>query len=130
MKITREEAKRKFGRRLHAQLKIKGWSQSDLSRYVSESCKEKPLSRQNVSFYVRGVSLPGIVHLEAIARVFGLSPNVLLPSRGQRQILREKKSVRIIQLDNGRAWLQIEHETSWNTAVRVIKLLKQKNSDN
>lgn len=73
--------KQAFARKLYQLNLKKGWNQSDLAREASNAAERGVLvSRDNVSTYMRGSSLPSEPKLKALAAALGVEPVDLVPT--------------------------------------------------
>jgi transcriptional regulator with XRE-family HTH domain len=76
-----EAIRRLFARRVQEQLNKRGWTQSELARRMAVKLPESRVGRDNVSKYVRSQVLPLPPMLQAMADVFEVTPEFLLPAR-------------------------------------------------
>lgn len=118
-----------FARRLQQALVARGWSQSDLARRVRDHMPEGDgrVGRDNISRYIRGVSLPRPTHLAALCRALGMRPEELLPAEGRPTGGVIGMEVR--ETADGNVWLRVNQATDWDTALEVQRLLKGKRAD-
>ncbi|ORE89955.1 hypothetical protein ATO13_23821 [Stappia sp. 22II-S9-Z10] len=116
-----------FAKRLNEAMVSKGWSQSDLARQASRFLADgKTFHRDNISKYVRAISAPGPVHLSAMARALGMQPNDLLSDTNVPSIQSSQSIVVQGDVDGeGLAWLKIDRPVSWETAMEVMRLLRE-----
>lgn len=119
-----------FASRLAARMHAKGWNQSDLARACAKHIPPiKPgqrqaisLDRDMVSRYVRGLSVPGDVRLDILAKALECSREDLMPhgqgsGRGTAFSMRDAGA--------GRVSLQINRTMSLLTATKIIALLAE-----
>ncbi|AUQ95998.1 helix-turn-helix protein [Phaeobacter inhibens] len=113
--------KHEFGRRLYNFMLRKGWSQSELARRAD-------VKRDSVSTYVRGVSLPGPLNLEKLAKALDVDTAELLPNHIEAAIDEDAPSLELkISSSNSQlAWLRVNRLVSTSAAMKVVEIL---NSD-
>lgn len=114
--------KQEFGKRLYALMLGKGWTQSELAR-------RSGVSRDNVSTYIRGVSLPTPLKLQALADAFELPPEELLPNLKEHAIDHDNPSFEMKASVSapGQVWLRVNRLVSMSTAVKIAELLENDN---
>lgn len=120
----KDAVKAEFARRLQAAMIRKGWNQSELARRAGEYMTEGTFGRDNVSLYIRGVVMPGPVHLHALSRALSVRPDELLPSRGAPSADDRVPPLDIRDAGDGKAWLRVNMAVAWPVALEVMKLLK------
>lgn len=108
-----EAVKTEFARRVQAAMVNKGWNQSELARRASLHMPDKKFGRDNVSNYIRGTSMPGPTHLNALARALGM------PSADDKAPPLDVKD-----LTDGRAWLRVNQAVDWQVAMQIVALLR------
>lgn len=108
--------KQAFGRRLDKLRMAKGWRQSELARRAG-------LSRDQISTYIRGTSLPSRDSLEKLAQVFNCSPDDLWPT-GDTGV--NDKAFEMSQSPGfpGYAWVKVNQRVKASTALAIAKLLQ------
>jgi transcriptional regulator with XRE-family HTH domain len=128
-----------FARRLKAAMDERGWTANETARRVREALGEgAKFTPANISHYRQGRSLPRPRYLEALSRAFGVNKDELLteasPARdGNRQ--QHTPSSAPIELPDGspsfhiedrggNAWLQINQQLPWPTAIKILEVLK------
>lgn len=121
-----EEVKAEFARRLNAFMVRKGWNQSELARRAEGYSPGKRFGRDNVSVYIRGMVLPGPLHLNALAQALGVEPSDLLPTRGVPQAGDKNPTFDMRDLGDGRVWLRVNQAIEWDVAMEIMKLLKDR----
>jgi len=119
-----EDVRAEFARRLSAYLDERGWNQSELSRRASERLQDGEVSRDNISSYVRGKSLPGPRFLGAICRALGVKAEDLIPKRMTRQVDSRNAKVEFRAVGDGKAWLRVNQAVSWDTGTKILQLLQ------
>ena len=117
-----------FAARLKDEIAKRNWNQSDLARNASKQLPSgEELSRDNISNYMRGRALPSPGFLLAIAKALGMTPEQLLPERGQTP----PRDVGVLPITDvrdaggGRAFLRVNKSVSWNAAVRILEILNE-----
>lgn len=124
----RDAALLAFGQRLQSLMDKKGWNQSETARALSNH-RGSLVQRDTVSKYVRGQSFPSSPNLAAIAAVFGVERNWLMPTRGMSSNASALNTVGAQESGNGKAWLRVNQEVDWATAIKVLELLKKKEDE-
>lgn len=119
--------KSEFGRVLQAKLVEKNWNQSDLAREAAKHMPSKEFQRDNVSQYVRGLSLPGTVRLNAMAKALGCKPADLLPVRATENIDSKAPPLDARWLGDGNVWLRVNQAVPESIALSVLGLLRGDN---
>lgn len=114
--------KQEFGRRLYRLMIAKGWNQSELARQAG-------ITRDSVSTYVRGVSLPEPLNLSKLASALGVTTTELLPNAVESAIDEDVPSLelKISSSNSMLAWLRVNRLVTTSTAMKVVELL---NADN
>ena len=121
----KDAVKVEFARRLQALMLAKGWRQSDLAREASRHLpKGKTFGRDSVSLYIRGMSLPGPLHLEALCKALGTRPEELLPTRGVPSAGEAIPALDVREMSDGNVWLRVNQMMPWPTAIKVMEILK------
>lgn len=118
-----EAVKAEFGRRLQSAMTARGWTQSDLARKAD-------IGRDSVSVYVRGRSLPGPLHLAALARALRIPSDDLMPGVAERTSARvwsahgvQGSPLEFRLLDDGRAWLRFSMSLSLSQVTRILAII-------
>lgn len=119
----KDAVKVEFAKRLQNAIIDKGWSQSDLARRASKHMPEgKSIGRDLVSNWIRGLSLPRPHHLKALAKALGMDQKELLPS--SPSVGAAAPSFDIRQIEDGLVWLRINQATDYETALKIMGLLR------
>lgn len=114
-----------FGRRLQKHMVMKGWNQAELARRASDHMPgETQMSRDNISKYMNGVSMPSPMRLQAFAKTFNVSPNELLPSRGIVQVAEKMPAFDMRDIGDGNVWLRVNQSIEWPKALKIMGILK------
>lgn len=121
----KDAVKAEFARRLQQSMVKKGWNQSELARRAAEYTNDGVFGRDNVSLYIRGLVLPGPVHLHALSKALSVKPDELLPTRGAPSADERVPPLDVRDAGNGQAWLRVNMAVSWAVALEVMKLLKE-----
>jgi len=113
----REAIRREFGKRLQAAMLDKGWNQSELARHSG-------FGRDNISAYIRGVSIPGPIHLHAMANALNVKSDDLLPNKGMPSVDTVVPALDVAEIGEGMAWLRVNQAVDWDAALKIMALLK------
>lgn len=110
--------KHDFARRLYTLMHQKGWHQSELARQAG-------IPRDSVSVYIRGVSMPTPLKLQALAKALDLKPEELLPNNALNAMAEDQPSfeMRISPGSSKVAWLRFDCAVSVRTASKIVELL-------
>src|SRR5262245_14460748 len=121
----KETALAEFARRVQAAMVERGWNQSELARRCTEfMAAGKEMSRDTISKYINGVTLPGPDRLAALARALGKKPSELLPTRGRPSGARSSGRT-ASDAGDGRAWLSVNEVVTWDKALKVMAILNE-----
>jgi transcriptional regulator with XRE-family HTH domain len=141
---TRDELRRQFAERLRAAIERKGWSQA---RTINEARrfleKGEKLGAAHLSHYVHGRVIPGMTYLLALSRALDVSVQDLLggsdmwlvDKSARQEPARElpraadlaeahHSTTQVRDADQGEAWLTINESVPWETALKILELLK------
>lgn len=120
-----EELHAEFAKRLQHFMGEKGWNQSETARRAAEHMPgKKSFGRDNISCYVRGVSIPRSEHLHALAKALGVKPADLVPAPMTKSVESKAPALDLRDVGAGKVWLRVNTEVPWETAVEVMKLVK------
>ena len=123
-----KDVKKEFARRIQKAMTDKGWNQAELARMASKyTVDKKEVGRFSISNYVRGHSIPRPDQLIALAQALGVKPGDLLPTRGVPGVDPPPPPSDLKDLGHGRVWLRVNQETSWDTALKILSMLKVEN---
>lgn len=119
--IAADAALRAFQLRLLAAMGEKGWSQSDLARACG-------FGRSNISSALRERNpvTPRPTTVATIARALGVDKEMLFPTR-QRILTgtdRRTSTIEVKRRPDGHAHLHVDQVVTWDTALKVMELLK------
>lgn len=119
--LTRAE----FGQRLSRAMLNKGWRQSELAR-------QSGLSRDSVSTYILGKTLPSQINLKKLADALGLTEEVLLPNHTEFAIAEDPPSFEMKASINDPKlmWVRVNRLVSMTTAVAIANLLNDEDAVN
>jgi transcriptional regulator with XRE-family HTH domain len=122
-------SKQEFGRRVYQAIMKKGWSQSDAAREASKR-GEPAVTRDDISRYVRGISLPTEGKLKKLAHVLDMTPEELLPNFVASAIDDDHPAfeMKVSPSNPGIAWLRVNRLVFTKTAVAVATLLENDNA--
>jgi transcriptional regulator with XRE-family HTH domain len=140
---AQSELRRRFSEQLRSAILRKGWSQA---RTVEEARRflaaHERLGPAHLSLYVNGRALPQVSYLRALSSALDVSEEELLGGRSGRVIeptqrvpvhsqsaregSRSENSTSSAQVRdaNGAAWLEINEQVPWETALEILRLLK------
>lgn len=123
-RIPREAAKREFARKLESARIAAGLNQSELARRAAQHMPDGKFGRDNVSGYLRGMALPGAVHLNALAKALHVKPEELLENRPTLSAVDRAPPIDVRDYDGNNAWLKINQAVPWPIALKVMQLIK------
>lgn len=111
--------KEQFGRRLYNLMISKGWRQSELARRAG-------LTRDAISTYVNGRSLPSPQNAKKLADALEVPVENLLPNIVEGAISQGRADFefKTIASDPTRAWIKIDRSVSLATAVKIAELIQ------
>ena len=125
-----DERKRIFAKNLWDALTEKGWNQSEFARQATlfmpidkKTGKPKEFTRDQVSKYVRGKTLPYNESLHAMCKALNMEPGELIPGGGS-PVVEGQKSIEIDEMGNGTVWLRVNQPVPWPVAIEVMRLVK------
>lgn len=121
-KMTLEQTRTLFATKLENLRADRGWTQTELARRASQF-SEKPITRDRISKYSLGHSLPGKPHLAAISKALGVEQDDLLPSRVVRNS--SAHPLRATLLEDGMAQLNINMMVPWELAVKIVAMIRE-----
>jgi transcriptional regulator with XRE-family HTH domain len=132
---THDELRRQFAERLRAAIERKGWSQAQTLREARRFLEAgEKLASAHLSHYVHGRVIPGMTYLLALSRALEVSVQDLLGGSGLRLVDKSvasqqreadaHHSAQVRDADQGEAWLTIDERVPWQTAVKILELLK------
>ena len=123
-----DAAKLAFAQRLQSLMDKKGWNQAETARALSTQ-RGSVVQRDTISKYVNGTSFPSAPNLAAIADLFGVERSWLVPTRGLRANADAANTAGVQDSGSGKAWLRVNQEVDWATAIKVLDLLKNKEDE-
>lgn len=121
--LTMEQQRVQFATKLENMRADRGWTQTELARRASVHT-DKEITRDRISKYAGGKSLPGRPHLVAIAKALNVAPEELLPTRASRVALANSPLQATLRSD-GMAQLNINMAVPWDTAVEILKMIRE-----
>lgn len=88
--------------------------------------------RDAAARYYKGGSLPGSVHLTAMAKALGVDPSdlvpnafpVVLPRAAATAATAEGDGTTVSDAGGGMAWLRVNTKVDWPTALKIMEMLK------
>lgn len=118
--------KQEFARRIYRLMLKKGWSQSQLAREASKG-GDPQVTRDDVSRYIRGVSLPIEGKLLKLAKVFGVDATDILPNYTATAMDREHPAfeMKVSPANAGVAWLRVNRLVKTSTATAIAAMLEK-----
>lgn len=119
----RDTVRAEFARRLQRKMAEHGINQSELARRAAKFIPDGKFGRDNVSNYVRGISLPRPIHLATIAKVFDCSPDDLLPCHGVARADDIAPPFDMRDAGDGHAWIRVNQALPWPVALEIARLL-------
>lgn len=121
----KDVVKTEFARRLRAAITAKGWTFAETAREATKHMPDKRhFGRDAISTYINFKNLPGPVHLSALAKALGKTPEGLLPSSGISFGPADKPPLDVRDLNDGHAWLIVNQRVSWDRLIKILELLK------
>lgn len=105
----------------------KQFDQTELARRAAQFMPRKVFGRDNVSKYLKGVTLPTPLYLSALARALGVQPEELLPSTTIRLATNMEDNPRLAlrAIDENTAFLRINQEVPMAVALEILTLLRR-----
>ena len=142
--LNREPRKLEFARRLRALMDSKGIGPSELARQAKALLPAgNKFQAANVRQYIGGLSIPKAEYLEALCSALGVSATDVVPvdtnnssrrrvapwsvalSAGVADIsVGHVHQLTARDLGDGRLWLSFSESVSWDTALKVLALLR------
>ena len=127
-----------FAQRLWLAIKRSGLTYKETARRAQEHLPPgMRISDVSVWSYAKGRSLPRrMTHIEALSKVLGLDAQDLLATEegADRQAAPERPAaaappdftpqIHVEDLGNGRAFLRLQQELPWATALAILRLVK------
>lgn len=107
-----------FGRKLYRLMLAKGWNQSETARRAG-------LARDKISVYVRGKAFPTPANAKALADLFDMRVEELLPDMAEAAIDSDNPSfeMKVSPGAPNTAWLRVNRLVTMATAVKIAELL-------
>ncbi|HEY8382521.1 MAG TPA: helix-turn-helix transcriptional regulator [Microvirga sp.] len=120
-----------FAELLAAAIEQKGWSQAETAREVTRHLPEgEHFSPVNLHHYLQGRSLPRAKYREALAKALDLDapPRIVRARRRRRASPAAEEpnpTIRLQDMQDGQARLQLDQVVPWTVALRVLEILQQ-----
>jgi transcriptional regulator with XRE-family HTH domain len=126
---VRDQIKVEFGRRVYRLMINKGWNQSELARQAD-------IARDDVSRYIRGVSIPTELKLVSLAKALDTTAAELLPGAAHGGSMATRPdttplvafSMQTSPDDPAIAWLTVNRFVKIQTGLEIAKLLQNDNT--
>lgn len=112
-----------FARRLQHLMTERGFNQSELARRAAEHTSNGRFGRDNISNYIRGVSLPSPIHMRALVMALGCQSSELMPTRGMPKVDDRLPSFDMRKIGDSAAWIRMNREVSWQAALEIARLI-------
>jgi transcriptional regulator with XRE-family HTH domain len=129
---------RAFAQRVRSLMEEQGLSVAELTRRMEQELSGEKFNPVNLSHYKAGRSMPRPRYLSALSRAFGVEPKELLPPGESQEPIESENdggghnagpAVRIEDLSDGQAWLQINQKLPWPLVLRILDALKGEQDD-
>lgn len=113
-------SKLEFARRLYRLMLERGWNQSELAR-------NSGLTRDAISTYMTGKSLPTNQSVIQLAQALGVEPIEILPNIVENAIEQDIPSLelRVSNNEPGKAWLRINRLVTMPAATAIVDILNK-----
>jgi len=117
--IPKHLAKDEFARRLLQLMRRRGWRQAEFARQAG-------LTRNAISVYLRGDSLPNPDSLQKLAAALGMKAEELLPNYKEAAIERDNPELefRVSPAEPKTAWLRINRAMPTSLAIKIMGLIE------
>jgi len=124
--VNSAPVRREFARLLKVERLRRGYTQYRLAREAAKFTANKRFGRDLIGSYERMITLPGDVHLCAIAKALGKEPKDLLwplltTINGHNKD--SATTLELTDLGDGRASIRIAAEVSWKVARKLADLI-------
>lgn len=118
--VPKHLSRQEFGRRLYQLMLAKGWHQSELARQAG-------ITRDAVSTYINGRSLPTPTSLAGLARAFGIASEELLPNVMEAAIDEDNPAFEMKAAAGapGKSWIRVNRLVTTATAIKIADLLER-----
>jgi len=121
----KDAAALEFGRRLQKAMVEKGWNQAELGRRaLVHMPKGKSMSRDAISKYINGLTMPNPMRLAALSAALGMDQKDLMPMRQLTASADRMAPLDVRDMGDGTTWLRVNQAVPWPVAVKVLALLK------
>ncbi len=122
--IPKHLAKDEFARRLLMLMRDKGWRQAEFARRAG-------LTRNAISVYLRGDSLPSPDSLQKLAQALGVKADELLPNYKETAIERDNPELefRVSPAEPKTAWLRINRAMPTSLAIKIMGMIEEHDAE-
>lgn len=121
----KDAAALEFGRRLQKAMVEKGWNQAELGRRaLVHMPKGKTMSRDAISKYINGLTMPNPMRLAALATALGMEQKDLMPMRHLTASAEKTAPLDVRDMGDGTTWLRVNQAVPWPVAIKVLALIK------
>jgi transcriptional regulator with XRE-family HTH domain len=117
----RDAIKVDFAKRLQQAMTKKGWNQSELARRATQYLEEGDIGRDNISHYIRAVSLPRSAQLLALCKALGVQPTDLIPTAPTAAA--KAPAAEMKMLPDGNIWVRVNQALPPEPALEVMRLV-------
>lgn len=125
-----------FARKLHKHMVERGMSQSDLARAAFGTTTDPrgytvARSRDRISSYLRGASLPDPINLQKIADALGINKEELAPDLTASAVERENPELALTAIagHSDKVLLRVNKLVPLQVAARVISMISEADRD-
>ena len=117
--------KAEFSKQLKKAIADRGWNQSELSRQASKHLP-KPMTRDTISKYIRGATLPRPEHSRAIALALKIGPGDLLTSFLVDSQAAPSHVLEMSEVpgEPGVVWLRLNKPVPFKQALEIMRILE------
>jgi hypothetical protein len=124
--VNSAPVRKEFARLLKVERLRRGYTQLRLGREAAKFTADRRFASHMIGVYERTMTLPGDVHLCAIAKALGKEPKDLLwplLTTINRHSKDAATTLELTDLGDGRANIRIVAEVSWEVARKVADLI-------
>ena len=129
-----------FGERLAAAIEMRGWTLAEAAREISRYLPGgQVFNPVNLSHYVHGRSFPRPKYRKALEQALDMGESFEMPRRKRKRAPTligaaeaaapgEEPTVRVQDMGNGTARVQIDQVLPWPDALRLLEVLTHRDS--